>query len=115
MTTRNEQIVLTRGDSLVITHTVKDCNGEIVSIEGSIPYFTVSTTKDRTSDENVEIQKEGIITDATGGKCTFTLLPIDTDLPSGTYYFDIEIKFSTTDVRTSMDGTFTIINDVTKT
>ena len=98
-----------------MTHDVTLSTGSVVDISGSTPYFTVSTTKDRTTDVDVTLQKEGVLTDATNGECTFTLTPSETAISSGVYYFDIEIHFSTTDVRTSMDGTFSIINDVTKT
>ena len=115
MTTRNEQITLTRGDSLVITHDVTFATGSVVDISGSTTYFTVSTTKDRTTDTNVALQKTGSLTDPVNGECTFSLTPSDSDLSEGVYYFDIQISFSASDVRTSMDGTFTIIEDVTKT
>ena len=115
MTNRNNSIKISRGDSLILTHTVKDTNGSAVDITGSTPYFTVKT--DNTlPDSGSTIQKIGALTDAAGGECTFTLIPTDTAITVDIeYYYDIEIYFSSTDVRTSESGTFKVIQDVTKT
>lgn len=113
MTKRNNSIVLSRGDSAILTHTVSDINGSAVDLSASTVYFTVKT--DNTLDDpDATIQKTADLTDPVNGSCVFSLSPSDTDITIREYYYDIEVAFSDTDKRTSDSGTFEILQDVTK-
>lgn len=114
MTSRNNSIKISRGDSMILTHTVKDINGSYVDLAGSTPYFTVKSDQTK-PDTSAVIQKVGALTNAGSGECTFTLYPQDTAIDIASYYYDIEIKFTGSDVRTSESGVFVVIQDVTKT
>jgi len=113
MTNRNNSIIISRGDSLALTHTIKDSNGSAVDISSTTPYFTVKTN-DTYPDGSAIIQKTGDLTDPTNGECTFILDPTDTAIAIDSYYFDIQITFSGSDIRTSESGTFQVLQDVTK-
>ena len=113
MTNRNNSIKISRGDSMTLTHVVTYANGSYVDLTDSTPYFTVKT--DMTlPDGSAIIQKTADLTDPVNGECVFVILPEDTAIDIDSYFYDIQVTFSGSDVRTSESGTFQVLQDVTK-
>ena len=52
-----------------------------------------------------------IITDGPNGK--FRINPVIINIPAGSYVYDIQINFSTTEIKTYLKGNFTVTQDVT--
>ena len=103
-----------RGDTQVVNFPLVDKNGDPVKLtENDNLYFTV---KQNTNSEDVLIQKkypENISYDDTSGYYIFTLESEDTsEMPYGTYSYDIELK-SGTFVKTLGDGSITLTEEVT--
>jgi hypothetical protein len=87
---------LVRGQTKVLKITVKTCDGAPASLNGCTLYMTTRASATATA----LIQKSGSdgfqITDASAGEATLTLSSTDTDIPKGSYYYDIWVVFSGT-------------------
>lgn len=103
-----------RGDTQVIKFPLMDKNENRVKLtENDNLYFTV---KQNSNSEDVLIQKrypESINYDDTSGYYFFTIESEDTsEMPYGTYSYDIELK-SGTFVKTLGSGSITLTEEVT--
>ena len=85
-------IEIVRGDTLKLSFTRLDSNGDAIKSTPSAIYFTV---KDSTSSNTVLFQKtiEDMSMNSETGKWTFYITPSDTnELYYGSYKYDIEVK-----------------------
>lgn len=106
----DNDIYMTRGDTLTVTVTcIKDGNPYEL-IEGDIIYLTV---KDSVYTEDIIIQKK--VTEFTKGKAIIEIEPNDTnDLSYGKYKYDIQLTFSDGKVKTIITPSdFNIEGEVT--
>lgn len=90
MATTTAEVTLTKGDKgFDLTFNVKDDDDAAVNLSGSTIKFKMEKPGDSTS----QIDGSCVITDASGGVCTYTIGA--TDLSTvGTYNGELEISFS---------------------
>jgi len=102
-----------RGDSKTYTLTFKDEDGNLIDITGYTVFFTVKEKIDD-NDDHAKIKKTITShTDPTNGETQIQLSSSDTNL-IGNYLFDIQIKNTTNEIITIMEGLITFTKDVTQ-
>lgn len=107
------QLEIKRGDTQNYTLYFKDENGAVIDITGWIVFFTVKENIDDT-DDNAKIKKTITAhSDAVNGETTIALSSVDTNLV-GNYLFDIQIKKSTGEIKTILEGNVVFQKDVTQ-
>lgn len=109
-------ITFYRGDSYPITLTIRDKDtSDPVDITGYSFRMTVNTEKDPTSIATQLFTVDGVLdADPTTGRVSFTPSDTDTDHPSGTYYYDIEMTDTGGNVRTIAKYKFKLVQDISK-
>ena len=101
-----------RRDYKTFTVTVKDKTGAVVNLTDYDAKFTAKL-KPTDTDEQAKIRPvDGTISSPLTGVISFTLTSTNTDIPAGTYYFDVQIS-KTGDVKTVAYGKLIIIQDIT--
>lgn len=105
-------IKIYRGTTYDMTYNHTDTDGEPVSLVGKKIYFTVKDVQydDDATDTDAAIKKT--ITshaDAAGGISDWTLNDADTEIPVGTYYYDVVIE----DVATGLSDPPVLIGKFT--
>ena len=91
-------IRLVRGQTKVLSVTVKTCEGAPASLNGATIYFTVReevggavTFRCKSPDDGIEI------TDAGAGEATITISSTKSDVTPGCYFYDIFVSFEAVD------------------
>jgi len=103
-----------RRDYKTFTVTVKDGAGVVVDLTDYTAKFTAKL-KPTDTDEQAKISPvDGTISNPATGVISFTLTSTDTDIPAGTYFFDVQIS-KIGDVKTVAYGKLIIIQDITVT
>lgn len=106
-------ISLVRKTTNTITLTFKK-DGVATNITDWIVFFTVKKNLSQT-DLTAQISKRILVhTDPTHGETTVVLSPTDTDITSGTYFYDIAYVDDSTNVKRTAPGNFIIIPNVTQ-
>lgn len=103
-----------RRDYKTFTVTVKDSAGVVVDLTD---YDAKFTAKLKSTDDDIHAKigpVDGTISVPATGVISFTLTSTDTNIPAGTYYFDVQIS-KTGDVKTVAYGKLIIIQDITVT
>jgi len=106
-----------RGDSYPLEFTIQDENEDAITLTGSSLLFTVNNTKNPTDITDQEFSVVGVIDPdqvANEGKVTFTPSTSETDLTPGTYYYDIQLTNSSSQIRTIAKEKFKVTQDITK-
>ena len=98
---------ITKGDTHKFDVTVKDSDDNIFNLTGYTMLFTAKASLTQDTDD---IASTAVISDPTTGIGSFTLLPTDTNIDSGTYYFDIKITDGGNNVYTVIDNDELIIS-----
>lgn len=102
-----------RRDDVAFELTFTDVDGAPVDITGGTVFFTV---KRRISDTDLEalITKEiTIFDDPTNGIAILILTSAQTNIPAGSYFFDIQLKTIDSKIASSSAGRFYVSQDVT--
>jgi hypothetical protein len=103
-----------RRDYKTFKVTVKDSDGVVVDLTDYDAKFTAKL-KSTDTDAQAKIGPiDGTITTPATGVISFTLTSTDTNIPAGTYFFDVQIS-KTGDVKTVAYGKLIIIQDITVT
>jgi hypothetical protein len=103
-----------RGNDINLNITVTDSNGSPVDITGYTLWFTVKSDEND-SDDEATIQKTVTShTDPTNGLTTFELTNTDTDIPHGTYLYDMQMKDTSNKITTLTKGYFNVTQDITQ-
>jgi len=77
--------------------------------------FLTAKEKISDADSSAKISKTITVhTEPLNGKTQITLSSAETNLPIGSYVYDIQFKTATGDVTTILTGTITILSDVTQ-
>ena len=101
-----------RRDYKTFTVTVKDKTGAVVNLTDYDAKFTAKL-KSTDTDAQAKIGPvDGTISSPATGVISFTLASTDTNIPAGTYYFDVQIS-KTGDVKTVAYGKLYMIQDIT--
>ena len=116
----SSQINIIRSNTKNFTITFKDSNGDAIDITGYTVWFTVRSTIPSTSvtDDTGAIiaikQESGDLTDPTNGITQFTLTSSNTNIDTGTYYYDIQYSTDGTDRYSNSIGKFIVAPDITR-
>lgn len=103
-----------RRDYKTFTVTVKDSAKAVVNLTDYDAKFTAKL-KSTDTDAQAKIGPiDGTISAPATGVISFTLTSTDTNIPAGTYFFDVQIS-KTGDVKTVAYGKLIIIQDITVT
>lgn len=106
-------LTLTRRDDKVITFTFYDENGDAINLTGCALYTTVKQSRDDT-DANAKIASTlTIATPATSGVATWTIVPADTQYLKGLYFWDVQLKDSSSKISTIINDMIEVVEDVT--
>ncbi|TIM16278.1 MAG: hypothetical protein E5Y67_03540 [Mesorhizobium sp.] len=113
MTTQRTDFVMYQGDSKVLSVTVADEDGQVVSVDGMTIRWQASPVITGGFDTTATLKKDN---DALGGITTVTeegvfeveIEPEDTESLSGLYYHEAELTDGTGHVSTVLTGRMTI-------
>ena len=106
-------LTLTRRDDKTITFTFYDEDGDALDLTGCALYTTVKQSRDDT-DANAKISSTlTILTPATNGVATWTLVPADTQYLKGIYFWDVQLKDAFNRITTVINDIVEIVEDVT--
>jgi hypothetical protein len=108
-----QTITIFRRDTTSIKVTVKDSDEVIFNLTGYDSKLTVKKNPTDTDSKAVIGPITGTSTDPTTGLIEFELEIADTNIPAGTYFFDIQINYGTTDIKTVSYGRIVILQDIT--
>lgn len=102
-----------RGDDGLIT--LKFLRGEAdQDITGWTVFFTMKKNIED-ADDDADLKKDVTVhTSPTTGETAITWTDVEADDFLGVYYFDIQYKDDTGEIKTVMKGTLTFIEDVTR-
>ena len=104
---------LYRGDDHAYVLTFTNGSSVAIDITGYTVFFTVKTNKSDT-DANAIISKTVTThTTPTSGITTISLDNSDTDITVGDYYYDIQLKDTSSKITTVMSDKFIVLQDIT--
>lgn len=109
-------ITLKRGDTFN-RPIFLNIGGVGVDITGYTFYFTVKRFKDNVLDDLTALIKKDItiFTEPLNGKFLLELSPTDTDIPQGEYFYDLQYKNASGDIKTIVENPLFIVDgDVTR-
>jgi len=109
------EIEIVKGDTSTIQITLKDSAGDAIDITGYTIWLTVKPVANNSDTVPIPtIQKKvTTFTDPTGGIHLFTLSNSDTNITSGNYIYDIQIKDTESTITTPIIGDFVVKSEVT--
>jgi hypothetical protein len=105
------KITLVRGATEYLTEVIQDMDGQPLDLTGSTVYFTVKTDEwDEDSPDAGALIKKNIsdFNNPKSGEVEIKLLPTDTYVTPGEYYYDVRVKDTAGDVALADDGQCTI-------
>lgn len=103
-----------RGDDVSIKVVVTDENNEPVPIGGSIIWLTLKNDPSD-SDSDAVLQKKVTSHDYPDkGISSIELTNLETDIPTDTYFYDIQIKLDSGIIKTIDYGKVKVKEDITK-
>ena len=106
-------LTLTRRDDKVITFTFYDKNGDALDLTNCALYTTFKQSRDDT-DVNAKIASTLTIeSPATSGVATWTIIPADTQYLKGLYFWDVQLKDSSSKISTIINDMIEVVEDVT--
>ena len=101
-----------RRDDVIIKTEIKDLDGNPINLTGAVVFLTAKKNK-QAPDADAVIRKEvSAHTAPTLGQTEFTLTAEDTDITSGSYFYDIQVVQSNT-TRTAEIGVLRVVQDIT--
>ena len=107
-------LTIKRGDSKTYTLKFADEDNSPIDITGWTVFFTMKANIDDV-DNDAKIKKDITThTDPTNGETEISLSATDTAQDIGSYVFDIQIKKSTGEIKTILEGIINVGKDVTQ-
>lgn len=103
-----------RGDSYADEVTITDASGVVLDITGYSFTLTVDPSPAPADNTTKLFDVAGVILDAANGLVEFAPSAVQTDQTPGRYYYDIQMTDNVGRIRTIMNGTYTITQDITK-
>lgn len=109
-------LTIIRGDTVSITFTLTDENGDPVNLTGSTVYFTAKKQiDDDAADAKAVISKDVTShSDPVNGETIINLTSSDTDIDLGIYFYDIQIKDSINNITSLPVKQLKVVEDVTR-
>ncbi len=112
---RVQDISIYRGDTFPCTLTFTDSAGVAIDITGYSVYFTLKRSEEDLDTSAVLQKTITVHSNPTNGITTFTLSATETNGLRGSYFYDIQIKNTTSQIFTILKGQFTSNVDITRT
>ena len=106
-------LTVTRRDDKVFTFHFYDENGDALDLTSCSLYTTVKQNIDDPDAQAKIASTLAITTPATGGIATWTLVPADTQYLLGQYFWDVQLKDSSSKITTLIIDLFEVVADVT--
>ncbi|KPJ83935.1 MAG: hypothetical protein AMS19_02520 [Gemmatimonas sp. SG8_23] len=104
-----------RGDTDPFQITLRDGDGQPLDITGSTFLLTASELQEPSSEDPPVFQLEGeVVAPGTNGIVRFTPTAEQAD-NAGVFFYDVEKTSSSGSIRTVLKGTYTLLEDITKT
>ena len=104
---------LIRGDDQVFALKFKQ-GGVAKDITGWTIFFTLKRDKDDSDDDAIIEKTVTTHTNPTQGETEFSITDTETDSLQGIYYYDVQYKDTTPNIKTVMIGTMSFEKDVTR-
>jgi hypothetical protein len=109
------KIEIIRGDDVAINATFKDDAGVAINITGYTVFFTVKDNYTSTDDTGALISKTITSHSApTLGQTTINITNTDSNLAEGDYFYDFQLKDTSSKIASTQRGSLSIILDVTR-
>ena len=108
------ELEIYRGDTLTITVTVTDDEGDAFDLTSYTMKLTVKNNSQDTDANALIGPITATISAPTTGVGSIAISAVQSAVDIGEYVYDIQINNSTTDVKTIVKSTFTVLDDVTK-
>ena len=102
-----------RGDNQVIELEFTE-DGVAVNITGWKVYFTLKKNKSDSDDDAILKKDITVHTEPLNGKTQILLTDVETDTLSGVYYYDIQYKDTSADIKTPILGIMSFFEDITR-
>jgi len=104
-----------RGDSYYKEFEIIDENDDPIPITDYTFTLTVNREKDPVAAQDPPLfSVEGVITDAANGRVAFRPTSSQTDVSPDTYWYDIEWRDTSGNIRTILKDKFIVTQDITK-
>lgn len=101
-----------RGDTFTINMTVSDSLGAAEDITDWFFWMTLKTSK-TIVDGSASFQQQGSIVVPASGTVQFVIPAESTALLAGTYYYDLQYRDASENIKTIDSGVITFLKDVT--
>jgi hypothetical protein len=102
-----------RGDDKTFNLTFTDSDGDPIDLTDAKVFLTVKRRQTDADSAAIIAKKVTSHSQATGGITAVTVTHTDSAVDVGSYYYDIQLVDSNTDVTTITTGSFTIKRDIT--
>lgn len=102
-----------RGDDSDFELTFTDVDGEVIDLTGGTVFFTVKDNKGDTDAEAVITTEIDTFEAPETGICTLSLSSTETDITTGDYWYDIQLKDSLGRISSTYAGKFIVSKDIT--
>lgn len=107
----DNELTITRGDNegLLVTVTISEVAFNLTGY--TVRFSAKKSLSDQ--DDLAIISKEGTLLNPSGGTAIIPLEPLDTTVPAGIYFYDVQITSNDYNY-TIINSTITVVSDVTK-
>jgi len=109
-----QKLTIIRGDTTTYTVTLTDSAGDPIDITGYTFFMTVKKSKDDKDDDAIITEDVTSHSDPTNGVTVITLSSTDTNVAPGIYYYDIQYKDTSDNIKTVLYGVFEVLVDYTR-
>lgn len=112
------EITFYRGDSYPLELTIKDSiTSEGIDLTGYAFLMTIDSVKLPSDDTTKIFEITGVVDSdqvTNAGKVTFTPTAVQTAIDPKKYYYDVQMTDVSSNIRTIVKNTFTVLQDITK-
>lgn len=111
--TFRSKYIVTRGDTFEEPLELKDSDGNLITTNWTWKFTIRSDIPDQTinNDDDAVISKSGTFSD---GESTLTISSTETNIASGTYYFDYQLTKPNGNIHSTLYGYFIVESDITR-
>ena len=118
-TCSSNNLFIKKGDDKYFILTFKDNDQQVIDISTWVVFFTAKKNIGDTDEEavikkNVGPGEEEEHFDPTNGITKIHLTHVDTNINTGNYYYDIQIKKENGDIVTILTGLLIVTNEITR-
>jgi hypothetical protein len=106
-------IEVIRGDDVSLKLTFTDINGNAIDLTDTTVFFTVKKKLSDTDDEALISKTIDTFDDPTTGIMTILISDTETDLKSGSYYYDVQLKDENGYISSISKQRFSVEQDIT--